>query len=181
MFAGEPQTVDALRRCLNCHTTNYRAALTKTGPEAVDRGIGCERCHGPGGNHIAAVEASFPDLAIEKLRRSSPGVPARAMTLCGECHGPGGRPVDLEDPQSTVRFQALTLTWSKCYAMSRETLDCLTCHSAHGNLEDSPGFYEAKCLTCHAAETPSSAGESRRNILRPAHATPSRLPGEPPQ
>ncbi len=179
MHLGEPQTDDALRRCLNCHTTNYRAAIMKAGPEAADRGIGCERCHGPGGNHVAAIELSFPDLAIEKLRRTAPGVTSRAMTVCGECHGPGGRPVDLDDPTSTVRFQALTLTWSKCYTKSRETLDCLTCHSAHGDLEKTPGYYEAKCLACHTAETPSLAGQSRLPSSNAADSRPGRLPGEP--
>ena len=42
LYLGERQTDDSLRRCLNCHTTNYRAALTRTGLEAVDRGIGCD-------------------------------------------------------------------------------------------------------------------------------------------
>lgn len=106
-FLGERQTDDSLRRCLSCHTTNYRAAITKTGAEAVDRGVGCERCHGPGGNHVAAVEASFPDLAIEKFRRTAPGASAQVMTLCGGCHGPQGRPVDVDNPATTIRFQAL--------------------------------------------------------------------------
>ena len=86
-FLGERQTDDSLRRCLSCHTTNPRAAIAKTGPEAADRGIGCERCHGPGGNHVAAVEASFPDFAIGTFRRTSSGSSPRVMNLCGECHG----------------------------------------------------------------------------------------------
>ena len=51
-------------RCLFCHTTNFRAVLDEKGPEAKDLSIGCERCHGPGGHHIAAAEAGFADLAI---------------------------------------------------------------------------------------------------------------------
>ena len=45
--------------------------------------------------------------------------------------------------------------------MSRETLDCLTCHSAHGDLDETPGFYEAKCLSCHTVETRTPEGQSR--------------------
>ena len=59
MLAG-----DGVRRCLYCHTTNLRAILTARGPEAADHAIGCERCHGPGGHHVAAVEAGFFDSAI---------------------------------------------------------------------------------------------------------------------
>ncbi len=151
-FLGERQTDDSLMQCLGCHTTNPRAAIAKAGPEAADRGIGCERCHGPGGNHVAAVEASFPDFAIGTFRRTSSGSSPRVMNLCSECHGTKGRQILQDTPAATVRFQATTLTWSKCYEMSRETFDCLTCHSSHGSADQSPGFYEAKCLACHASE-----------------------------
>ena len=33
---------DGVRRCLFCHTTNFRAALDQAGPEAADLAIGCE-------------------------------------------------------------------------------------------------------------------------------------------
>src|SRR4029077_6603402 len=39
-YLGERQTRDSLRRCLNCHTTNFRAVLERSGPESTDRGIG---------------------------------------------------------------------------------------------------------------------------------------------
>src|SRR5262249_32004305 len=78
MFVG-----DGVRRCLYCHTTNLHAVLHDVGPEAADHSIGCERCHGPGGHHVAAVEAGFSDLAI-----TSPGQASAAEinTLCGKCH-----------------------------------------------------------------------------------------------
>ncbi|NOS61393.1 hypothetical protein HA469_19770, partial [Acinetobacter baumannii] len=74
---------DGVRRCLFCHTTNFRAALDQAGPEAADLAIGCEKCHGPGDHHVAAVEAGFPDPAIVNPGRL-PG-PAVNKT-CGECH-----------------------------------------------------------------------------------------------
>ena len=178
MYLGERQTDDSLRRCLNCHTTNFRAAVTRTGPEAVDRGIGCERCHGPGGNHLEAVEISFLDFAIGKFRRSAGGGSAKAMAVCSECHSPQNRTFDRNDPATTVRFQALTLTWSRCFTMSRGTLDCLNCHSAHGDVNQSPSFYEAKCLACHSSETPvpksqtlndSSAMQLQRRVACPVN------------
>ena len=55
---------DGVRRCLFCHTTNFRAVLDQAGPEAADLAIGCEKCHGPGGHHVAAAEAGFADPAI---------------------------------------------------------------------------------------------------------------------
>ncbi len=63
---------DGARRCVNCHTTSPHATLNRTGPEAADRSIGCERCHGPGGHHELAVDAGFVDTAIAATGRSSP-------------------------------------------------------------------------------------------------------------
>jgi tetratricopeptide (TPR) repeat protein len=160
-FVGVRQSDDSLRRCLNCHTTGYRAAIARTGPEAADRGIGCERCHGPGGNHLAAVEASFPDFAIEKFGRNASGAAPRVMTLCGGCHGTQGRQLGQDSPAATVRFQATTLTWSKCFEMSRGTLDCLTCHSAHRSADETPAVYEAKCRSCHSASESAPRAQSQ--------------------
>src|SRR5262249_34259606 len=67
-YLGQRQSRDALRRCLNCHTTNFRAALERSGPESADRGIGCERCHGPGGNHLAAIDLGLSDPAIGRFK-----------------------------------------------------------------------------------------------------------------
>jgi formate-dependent nitrite reductase cytochrome c552 subunit len=166
-----PQSRDALRRCLNCHTTNFRAALLRLGPEAADRGIGCERCHGPGGNHLAAIDLGFSDPAVGRFKTSSE---ARVMALCAQCHGTRGRLIPDDNPALTVRFQATTLTWSKCYAESREALGCLTCHSPHRDASDrSASFYESRCRACHASEAkllPSATGRRARTPALPEGA-----------
>ena len=38
--------------CLNCHTTRFASFQTPDSPEVHDRGIGCERCHGPCDLHL---------------------------------------------------------------------------------------------------------------------------------
>src|SRR5262249_47861100 len=64
-FQGDPIGVrDGLARCLYCHVTNPRTGHYSIGPETADRAIGCERCHGPGGNHLDAIGSGIPDLAI---------------------------------------------------------------------------------------------------------------------
>ena len=75
---------DGLAKCLYCHVTNPRPGREPIGPETADRAIGCERCHGPGGNHIAAVDAGFADSAIVNPAAASP----RAVTTkqCNDCH-----------------------------------------------------------------------------------------------
>ena len=75
-YLGQPLTEDSVRRCLFCHVTDARAVLKGSGPGASDHGIGCEKCHGPGGNHLLAVAAKFPDLAIARPSMAS-GTPYR--------------------------------------------------------------------------------------------------------
>jgi tetratricopeptide (TPR) repeat protein len=166
-YLGELQTRDSLRRCLNCHTTNFRAALEASGPESADRGIGCERCHGPAGNHLAAVELGLSDPAIGRFKASSE---ARVMPLCAQCHGTRGRYLPDDNPGLIVRFQATTLTWSTCYVESRGALGCLTCHSPHRDAGDRPAsFYESRCLGCHSrnAEPPAAGRRLRTPALPP--------------
>src|SRR5262249_14287605 len=60
-----------LQKCLFCHATNPKAVLDQSAPEAADRAIGCERCHGPGQNHVQAVAGAFSDRAIINPARAS--------------------------------------------------------------------------------------------------------------
>jgi tetratricopeptide (TPR) repeat protein len=159
-YLGQPMTEDTVHRCFGCHLTDPVPVLEATGPLASDRGIGCEKCHGPGGNHELAVKAKFPDLAI-----ASPGMASgsRVVQLCAKCHTPADRPVLPDDPKS-VRFQGTTLTWSRCFTQSNDALDCVTCHDPHHNAVTSRTHYEAKCLSCHGgpARSDSSAARPRR-------------------
>jgi tetratricopeptide (TPR) repeat protein len=143
---------DGVRRCLNCHTTNPRAILREAGPEAADSSIGCEKCHSPAGHHVAAVAAGFSDLAIDSPGEASP---AEIDQICAKCHG-NQQPERLGRPQTDpiwVRFQSLSLSWSRCYTESGGSLGCVTCHDPHRNIETKAATYEAACLSCHAAES----------------------------
>src|SRR5262249_22703804 len=43
-YLGRPISDESVRRCVHCHSTNFRAVQYPAGrPEAADRGIGCER------------------------------------------------------------------------------------------------------------------------------------------
>ena len=106
-YQGSLLNLDVVRRCILCHQTNPMAILTHTGPEAADPAIGCEKCHGPGANHLRAVESSPPprDLAIARpsLARGEP-----VLQLCGQCHDPRKTEAKLSPLLETaIRFQAL--------------------------------------------------------------------------
>jgi tetratricopeptide (TPR) repeat protein len=156
-FLGEKMVGDdGARRCLHCHTTNFYSIRHGVGPEAADHAIGCERCHGPGGNHVAAVAAGFSDPAI-----ISPGAasPAAINLICANCHGI--QRTDLIQAPRTdpawLRYQSQTLTWSRCYTEGDGTLSCSTCHDPHRNAETSVARNEAKCLACHAPDPAKTA------------------------
>ena len=144
-------------KCLNCHTTFPRAGTDRIGPETADRAIGCERCHGPGANHLAAVTAGFSDPAIVNPASASP----RAVTVerCNDCHilDRSFRHRDPEKP-GWVRSQGVGWTWSRCNTQSGGAFGCVTCHDPHkGARSTTTAQYEAKCLACHSAATAEPA------------------------
>ena len=75
---------DGVRRCLACHVTNLHSIESQSGPESADHAIGCEACHGPGGNHVLSREADFDDPAIVAPEKAS----SRMINgVCERCHG----------------------------------------------------------------------------------------------
>jgi len=179
-YLGEPMVEgDGMRRCLSCHTTNFSAILHGAGPEAADHSIGCERCHGPGGHHVRAVAAGFSDPAIV-----SPGAasPAAINELCAQCHR-NPRTEIIDQPRTHpiwLRYQSLTLTWSRCYTEGDGTLSCSTCHDPHRDADTATARNEAKCLSCHAPEPAArpSGSPSPAAPARPSSATTERRAAE---
>jgi tetratricopeptide (TPR) repeat protein len=159
---------DGVVRCLACHVTFPRDFRDPTfgpiepTPAAADPGIGCEGCHGPGANHVAAAQAGLDDLAIVNLGSS------RVSTIvsdCIRCHRVGDVRSIEQDPTNPkfVRSAGLTFTFSRCYAESGEALSCLTCHDPHREPTRDVAFYETKCRSCHAKPPqPASKGVAAR-------------------
>jgi hypothetical protein len=161
-YLGRPISEDSVRRCLHCHSTNFRAVQAPTGrPEASDHGIGCERCHGPGGHHLQAIDRQFPDLAIARPKLASA---AQIVSLCGQCH----KAPESASPAkaSYIRFQAPTFVQSRCYTEAG-TMSCVTCHNPHRDASRDPAHYEAICLQCHPTPGSSlkSSGEKQAQVM----------------
>lgn len=154
---GRPLPRGAAEKCIDCHVTSLRAARDRQAPEAADRGIGCERCHGPAGNHLAAMSLKFSDPAIARPSKASA---EQVIKLCGSCHKADDPSMTEADPRF-VRFQASTLPLSRCYIEGRGGMSCVTCHDPHRDADPDPASYEARCLACHApsASVPSNARE----------------------
>ena len=155
---GRPMSPGATEKCVDCHVTSLRAARDRTAPEAADRGIGCERCHGPGGNHLVAMDLNFPDPAIARPSRATG---AQVVKLCGTCHNADDPSMTEADPRF-VRFQASSLPLSRCYTESLGAMSCVTCHDPHRDVDTDPASYEARCLDCHGPASTEPVKTRRR-------------------
>ncbi len=142
---GIPQPPPTISRCFSCHATGVEAGpdLTRMRP-----GVTCERCHGPGGDHVARPAAANTILNPHRL-------PLRAQVeVCSQCHRsphpqfPSAMP-ELDDPVS-IRFAPVGFQASACFRQSK-TFSCVTCHDPHQNPRPAADpFYTAVCLQCHA-------------------------------
>ena len=170
---GEPDSASGVRgqeihvrdgvvRCLACHVTNprdFRDPAPSPGsltPAFADAAIGCEGCHGPGGNHIAAIKGELADKAIINVGTAG----STSITAdCNRCHVVGDPKMIQRDPTNPqwVRSASLTFTFSRCYNESDGGLSCLTCHDPHRDSSGSAAFYEAKCVSCHTTAKPSTS------------------------
>jgi len=174
-FQGETIGVrDGLAKCLYCHVTNPRTGHDSIGPEMADRAIGCERCHGPGGNHLVALQIGFPDSAIVNPAHASPQ--AVTSQQCNDCHILEKR-VREDDPENPgwVRSQGIGWLRSRCNSESGGAFGCVTCHNPHQSARAaSTADYEAKCLSCHSPTSRPAAHEVAGSTARASARPPFR-------
>lgn len=82
------------RECMFCHNGYPDVAAgtddygdPQTYPHELPQGLGCQRCHGPGKEHVEAVIAGEEDAAVRAAvlnpSRLSPG---RSLEVCLQCH-----------------------------------------------------------------------------------------------
>ena len=163
-------------RCLECHATYFETAAARPGNRYHKTnfvlGISCEKCHGPGREHVArfSAKANLPpaDPAIVnpgKLSRE------RQMDVCALCHGGVGEALapafSFVPGQPLAKYLVLPqfepnahidvhgsqielLKRSRCYQKSEMT--CNTCHDVHVAQRDAASF-SGRCLGCHQVES----------------------------
>jgi hypothetical protein len=153
-------------QCFNCHSTGLRVDLD-SGPDltTMTPGVLCERCHGPGEQHMEAARGGRPQREIAAAIRDPGRAPAKEIVVfCGGCHRlPDASHVSLtpeKDNPVSVRFQPYGLMASRCFRESG-ILSCVTCHDPHQDLAREPAFYTEKCLACHR-ETKTRVVSCRR-------------------
>lgn len=165
--------------CLQCHTT-YAGdipGIPKNSPEEFDHdkilyGIGCERCHGPGAEHVR-YQTDNPSAKVAKYIINPAGFTRQqSLDMCAQCHG--GRMRNIKPPFSFkpgdtlhkffMQFPFMNsggidvhgnqlglLDKSKCF-LSSSTMTCVTCHSPHDDNRGNLALYSERCMTCHNKE-----------------------------
>lgn len=154
-------SVDGATQCVGCHVTNFK-------PEAktwTELGVGCESCHGPGGDHADSMEAkdikTLKSLDAKKLNM-----------VCGRCHATGTdmtgthafpttfMPGDdlttsfkLTDPGDSMKNRQYNDLMASKHAEGG--MKCTTCHDTHGNKSKAAPQLKLpindQCLACHKA------------------------------
>ena len=170
-----------LPRCLECHASFF---VSKQPPDnryeraSLVLGIGCERCHGPGAEHVRR-EQSIPGSthgrppAIQDEHDDAIVNPARLprerqIDTCALCHAGAGsalapslsfQPGDvlanyLETPP--IEPGAPLDVHTNQVGLLRESkcfrssaMTCTTCHDVH-TVQRDPASFAPKCLTCHS-------------------------------
>ena len=74
--------------CSQCHATSTKpivSSATQMETAVADFGIACESCHGPGKEHIEAMQESTEHTQLAIVNPDSLD-PKRASEVCGQCH-----------------------------------------------------------------------------------------------
>ncbi len=159
---GRRMSPDEPPLCFGCHTT---VATTKNrfDPNGLIPGITCEACHGPGAQHVAAVNLGTGDQTATLIMNPARLAPKDSVDFCGACHRTS---VDVAlsgvTGILTLRFPAYRLQRSRCWGTGDARLVCTACHDPHKPLVSDAAPYDKECLSCHV----SKAG------LKPTHDRP---------
>ena len=148
---GRVLPADVTFSCFVCHSTNLVHEGEQALPEQSRFNVGCERCHGPGKEHVEEARAGVKPGHVWNYRGASADT---VMRLCGECHRqPGAIPEgQLEAAPDLARFAGTALAASKCYQRSNGRLSCLSCHNPHTRVSTDLSAYNRVCMSCHTGK-----------------------------
>jgi tetratricopeptide (TPR) repeat protein len=167
--------------CMTCHNDLPQASpFAQNHYSRVPLGIGCERCHGPGGEHVRrraqgwrppAGEADPTIVNPARLDR------ARQLDICQQCHlegvvtvfSPGEDPTTFRPGQRLAEHRAVfahegqlrdpeqfglashALRLAQSRCFQRSPMTCTTCHDPHrASADRNPGSFDRFCRSCHA-------------------------------
>lgn len=169
--------------CLYCHAGQV-AMVDAQGdryqrPAFTEASIGCERCHGPGKEHVAKQRESRATGVDTTIVNPSRLDADRREAVCNQCHltgamtlprygrtfldfRPGDRLDDTllmfvhdegidADQKTRPVSQVEQMRSSRCFVASEGKLGCISCHDPHEHKspEEREKSVRASCLKCH--------------------------------
>jgi hypothetical protein len=175
-------------RCLECHASYVDIKLTQKSTFSNDEemekgsviyGIDCERCHGPGKQHVVFHMENPEEKTAKFINIYKTLSRKQKMDACAVCHSGNtlvaqrsvfgfqpGDDLDAYYSQDFVGFgggnidvhgnQSAMLKGSNCYRKS-ETMTCQSCHNTHENIKGNLTIYSQRCISCHQTTKHSQA------------------------
>ncbi len=93
-------------QCAGCHVVgmklNYDTKTDIFKTTVVERGIGCESCHGPGSEHVIAPLGRKAATIVNPARIHDA---RRAAQVCGQCHNRGDSVKETGSPQGPKFYE----------------------------------------------------------------------------
>lgn len=169
-------------QCMLCHAgrvaldPNHENSFVE--PVLLEAVIGCERCHGPGGRHVAMRESNAAPADDSMVNPAALSFDRRDA-VCNQCHlqghrriprygrsfddfRPGNRLDDIwavlvtdsgvrADGRTKAVSQAEQMYDSVCFKQSDNRLGCTSCHQPHvqPKHDEIAAYYRSRCLECH--------------------------------
>jgi Tfp pilus assembly protein PilF len=172
--------------CMTCHNgLPEMLSGSLNAYNQIAEGIDCERCHGPGSEHvrqkIAGVKIDTANLIDYSIVNPAKLDLERQIDLCQRCHlqgvavlndgadwfdfNPGDRiqehwQIYLPDfgqgsEQFLMASQAERLRKSDCY-IEAGPISCLSCHNPHVSIEQTAAkTFDKSCIDCHSGREQS--------------------------
>ena len=163
-------------RCLECHSTYFQTISAKDKhPEEFDKnnilyGVDCERCHGPGKEHVSFHTANPNQKQGKYIVNTGKLSRQKNLDMCALCHSgrlnklqpsfsfqPGDNLKDFFESASAPPDQPFgmdvhgnqlgMLSQSKCFISSDMT--CGSCHNAHEKEQNKIQIFSDRCSNCH--------------------------------
>lgn len=161
-------------QCMECHSTYSRAEEQDVLGTVFDKkriiyGIDCEKCHGPGADHVSFHQSHPGEKTGHYIINARLLGRQQRLDACALCHSGLRKPLqpafsftvgDTLDKFSSPAYdtdsvstldvhanQYGLLTSSKCFQKSQ--MDCSSCHNVHVTQINDPQLFAQRCMTCH--------------------------------
>jgi hypothetical protein len=151
--------------CFRCHTTGATQDSSWLAGYSLgtfaEGGIGCEACHGPGGEHVVSPSTTTIDRVYEfdinygnGLDGVAPDPDGNDVTyLCGTCHNRNfDTPIDAKNGFVRHHEQWDEVKSWEDWGNAHSSMSCATCHDPHKRVIWGGDGVTMSCETCHAQQ-----------------------------